>query len=107
MEKKRKSAWLVSTLIQGLWIAYAFATKQYGFLVPAPFFLYKYYTGYKKWQRDERVKDIKIVLDLPSTPRNRTVINMAEIEHPGVAKLQNPDWRPTPIQKGYGLPPRW
>lgn len=48
---KKSWGWLVGLGAQGLWIAYAFATKQYGFLVSAFAYGTVYARNFANWRK--------------------------------------------------------
>lgn len=47
--QKKSSAWLLGIALQGLWIAYALATKQYGFIVSSVMYGSLYGRNYVAW----------------------------------------------------------
>jgi hypothetical protein len=51
---KYKLGWAVGLGAQGLWIAYAIATQQWGFLASAGAYGYVYARNYIRWLREER-----------------------------------------------------
>lgn len=51
--RKKSWGWLVATGQQVLWLAYAVATGQYGFVVTALVFAPLSMHNYVKWRRDE------------------------------------------------------
>jgi hypothetical protein len=48
--------WLILCLNECLWIAYALATKQYGFIVAAIAYGIVYVKSFIHWKRDERLE---------------------------------------------------
>jgi len=59
---KNKVGWALGVLTQVFWIAYAIATKQYGFILGALAYSYVYGRNYLKWRREE----LKVQNDLLS-----------------------------------------
>lgn len=51
---KNKLGWLIGFSAQILWITYAIATKQYGFIIAACAYGYVYARNYVKWAKEER-----------------------------------------------------
>lgn len=51
---KNKFGWLIGAYAQVLWIIFAIATEQYGFIVSAFVYGYVYVRNYTKWVIDER-----------------------------------------------------
>lgn len=49
---KKRAGWAIGLGAQGLWIAYALATKQYGFLVSAAAYGSVYVRNWRKWSED-------------------------------------------------------
>ena len=45
--------WLILTLNECLWIAYALSTHQYGFIVMATAYMAVYLKSYYEWNKDE------------------------------------------------------
>jgi hypothetical protein len=54
--RKNKAGWAIGLGAQFLWIAYAFVTKQYGFLVSAFVYGYFYANNFVKWWREEHAE---------------------------------------------------
>lgn len=50
--KKMKAGWMVGILAQVLWLAYAVATRQWGFLVTAIAYASIYLKNYLAWWRE-------------------------------------------------------
>lgn len=50
---KKSAGWLLATGVQALWITYAVATRQWGFLASAVVFGILNTRNYVKWRRDE------------------------------------------------------
>jgi hypothetical protein len=50
--------WLILCLNECLWIAYALATKQYGFIVAAIAYGIVYVKSFIHWKKDERLEVI-------------------------------------------------
>lgn len=48
--KHRRSGWLVGVLYNVLWVLYAVATKQWGFIAVCIFFVVINALGYIKWE---------------------------------------------------------
>jgi hypothetical protein len=48
--------WLILCINECLWIAYALATKQYGFIVAAIAYGIVYVKSFIHWKRDERLE---------------------------------------------------
>jgi hypothetical protein len=48
---KRRAGWLIGVAAQGLWIAYALATRQYGFIVSALCYGFVYARNFVAWRR--------------------------------------------------------
>ena len=51
--KKNIWGWLVLCINECIWIAYALATKQYGFIVMALAYAAVYIKSYLQWRKDE------------------------------------------------------
>lgn len=51
---KRKLGWAVGFGAQGLWVAYAIATEQYGFIAAALAYATVYARNWLKWRAEER-----------------------------------------------------
>jgi len=49
--------WLVLLVNEGIWIAYALATKQYGFILMATAYSAVYIRSFIHWKRDDRFTD--------------------------------------------------
>ncbi|MGW9067863.1 hypothetical protein ACWGQT_00225 [Streptomyces yangpuensis] len=47
--RAQRAGWLIGFLAQGLWAAYAVATKQPGFLISAFIYAYVYALNYRAW----------------------------------------------------------
>lgn len=52
--------WAVGIGAQGLWIAYALSTEQYGFLVSAGAYGWVYVTNFRKWRKRSIPEEPKI-----------------------------------------------
>lgn len=52
-EKKNKWGWAVGVLYNALWILYAIATQQYGFIIVCIFFIIVNARGFYNWKADE------------------------------------------------------
>jgi len=50
--KKRSIGWLINLSAQALWIAYAIATQQYGFIISALAYATVYFNNYRKWRNE-------------------------------------------------------
>jgi len=48
-------AWYVGLLTQVVWLAYALATRQWGFLVGCAFYGWVYVTNARRWTREHRL----------------------------------------------------
>jgi hypothetical protein len=51
---KRNIGWLIGLAAQGLWVAYALATRQYGFLVSAACYATVYFRNWYRWNKASR-----------------------------------------------------
>ncbi len=53
---KRKNywGWLLSLCTQGVWLAYAIDTQQYGFIPGTIGYAYIYLVSFRQWRRDAR-----------------------------------------------------
>jgi len=70
--KKKNWAWLVLCCNELIWIVYALATKQYGFIVMATAYTIVYLKSYKEWKKESLSEKIQklhfpIVTKLPRT----------------------------------------
>lgn len=54
--KKNMWGWLVLCVNECIWIAYALATKQYGFIVMALSYAAVYIKSYIQWRKEENDK---------------------------------------------------
>jgi hypothetical protein len=52
--KKNKAGWAVGFGVQGVWIAYAIASRQWGFILSAIAYGTVYARNWIKWRADER-----------------------------------------------------
>jgi hypothetical protein len=52
--RKRKAGWAVGFAAQGLWLAYAITTEQWGFIVSVFAYGGVYARNFLAWRRDER-----------------------------------------------------
>jgi hypothetical protein len=52
--KNNKVGWAIGIFAQSLWIAYALATQQYGFLVSAFAYGFIYIKNFNAWRNNER-----------------------------------------------------
>ena len=50
---KKSWGWIVGLSVQGLWVCYAVATEQYGFLVSAVAYGFVYVRNYVRWIKAE------------------------------------------------------
>lgn len=55
----RKSGWAVGVGVQVLWLAYAVATRQWGFLVTAPLYGAVNARNWLRWSREESARKAK------------------------------------------------
>lgn len=53
-------AWYVGFVAQGLWVAYALASKQYGFLLSAAVYGWVYLKNGLSWQRDHASRTMRL-----------------------------------------------
>ena len=51
---KKSWGWLVGLSAQGLWLAYAISTEQYGFIVSAFAYGFVYLRNFLAWRREAR-----------------------------------------------------
>lgn len=51
--KKNKFGWLIGFSSQFVWIIYAVATQQYGFIFSAFAYAWVYGLNFRKWNKDE------------------------------------------------------
>lgn len=49
---KRKLGWAIGFSVQGLWVAYAVATKQWGFIASAIAYGWVYARNWLRWRRE-------------------------------------------------------
>lgn len=54
---KRKLGWAVGISAQVLWVAYALATEQYGFLASAAAYGWVYSRNWLRWRREDNQVD--------------------------------------------------
>lgn len=54
--KKNIWGWLVLCVNECIWIAYALATQQYGFIVMALAYAAVYVKSYIQWRKEEKIK---------------------------------------------------
>lgn len=57
--KKTIYGWLILLLNECIWIAYALATDQYGFIVMATAYALVYIKSYRAWRREEELNKVK------------------------------------------------
>lgn len=50
--RRRALGWAIGIAAQGLWITYALATRQYGFLASALAYGWVYVKNFRAWRRD-------------------------------------------------------
>jgi hypothetical protein len=55
--KKSSGGWAIGLGAQTLWIAYAVATEQWGFIVSAFAYGFVYAKNFRAWRRDELIKE--------------------------------------------------
>jgi hypothetical protein len=48
---QNKLGWIVSLSVQVLWVLYAIATEQYGFIISACAYSFVYVRNFKKWNK--------------------------------------------------------
>lgn len=53
--RKNSLGWAVGIGTQFLWLSYALATRQYGFLLTAIGYGSLYFINWRKWRQEERV----------------------------------------------------
>lgn len=53
--RKRSVGWAIGLAAQGLWVAYAISTEQWGFLVSAFAYGWVYAKNFIAWRREARV----------------------------------------------------
>lgn len=51
--KKNSTGWLIGLGAQILWVAYATATRQYGFYISALAYGWVYFNNYRKWKKEK------------------------------------------------------
>jgi len=51
--KKIRWGWVWMLVNEGLWMTYAIATKQYGFIVGSILYAVTYYRGFIKWKEEK------------------------------------------------------
>ena len=56
-------AWYVGLATQVLWTAYAFATRQWGFLLGVPLYSVVYATNAVRWTREHRADEVPAEVD--------------------------------------------
>lgn len=57
--KKTIYGWLILMVNECIWIAYALATDQYGFIVMATAYALVYIKSYMAWRREEELNKVK------------------------------------------------
>jgi hypothetical protein len=55
---RRQWGWMVGCAAQGLWVAYALATRQHGFLVSAFAYAFVYGRNWLLWRREKSGPDL-------------------------------------------------
>jgi len=50
---KKAWGWAIGMAAQGLWVAYAITTKQYGFLLAAACYWTVYFRNWRKWRQEK------------------------------------------------------
>jgi hypothetical protein len=53
---RNRAGWAVGVGAQALWIGYAFASAQYGFLASAAAYAWVYARNYLRWRREARTE---------------------------------------------------
>jgi hypothetical protein len=61
--RAKTAGWVVGLSAQGLWVAYALVTEQYGFIASALAFGLVYARNIRAWRKDARVAEMRARLE--------------------------------------------